>query len=255
MRIRLFKKLTFASRSDTAISVVAVMIASFAALAVIPDAWGQTGAETADTFDDSAAFNDGGPKDEYAQLRSLIGKAAPMLPVEGWVGKSRRPKQRRCLLYFWASWAGGVAPDRQIRQLNELHASGLTVVGIHFPDASMPEIKRSVEHLGIKFPVVRGQKPERDGNQHITVSGYPVAVLPCSVFIDADGVIRAAGAPQDIIAYARDHDNRHVLNSIQSGNRLTADETTDENTEVDSVAETVSRQSESLVEIDFDRTK
>ncbi len=194
--------LSFVSRSGMANTVVAVLIASLATTSAIPDALGQSRAEPADAFDDSAAPSDGQPKDEYAQLHRLIGKAAPMLPAEGWVGKSRRPKQRQCLLYFWASWVGGVAPDRQIGPLNKLHASGLAVVGVHFPDASLPEIETAVEQRRIKFPVVRGPQAEPNSDEHITVSGYPVSVLPCSFFVDSDGVIRAAGAPQDVIEYA-----------------------------------------------------
>lgn len=150
------------------------------------------------------------------RLVELIGEAAPPLPDAGWIGDLRPATDGYLLVYVWASWVG---PDRRgIEMLNQLHRNQtssqeavnekLSVVGVHYPFATVEEVENAVSRLKLQFPVVLPQpnrkepnrkEPDRDeAKRSSTVAGYPIEVLPISILIDAKGRIAALGSLESV---------------------------------------------------------
>ena len=68
----------------------------------------------------------------------MIGKPAPKLPQDGWIG-GKRPdvNGKPFLIHYWATWCGPCKNDLPI--LKKLAAAGDLVVGLH-PSGTQAEV-------------------------------------------------------------------------------------------------------------------
>lgn len=129
---------------------------------------------------------------DYHQLRaasllSRIGKNAPDVAVVGMDGASLRLAAFRghpLWLNFFATWCPpckSEMPEIE-RHYRRYYEDGLDVVGIDQQETPTL-IKRFAKPLAITFPLVIDNGPAAES--------YRVFALPTSVFVDAQGVIRA----------------------------------------------------------------
>ena len=121
---------------------------------------------------------------------SVIGQPAPAVQLPDPAGEIQALSQwqgRPMLINFWATWC---PPCRkEIPDLIALHQAfeeqGLVVVGIALDD---PEpVRRFIRDFGIDYPVL---VEEGRGTQMNADFGNALGILPYTVYVDADGVIR-----------------------------------------------------------------
>ena len=121
---------------------------------------------------------------------SVIGQPVPAVQLPDPMGEIQTLSQwrgRPMLINFWATWC---PPCREeIPDLIALrHAfgeRGLVVVGIALDDPK--PVRRFVRDFHIDYPVL---VEEGSGTQMNTDFGNALGVLPYTVYVDADGVIR-----------------------------------------------------------------
>lgn len=123
----------------------------------------------------------------------LVGKPAPALPVDGWVG-GKRPDLagKPHLLHFWATWCGPCKND--LPRLKELAAAGVVVVGVHPSGTPADEVTKAVADRGLGYPTVVSSGPGREA-----VTGYPVKLFPYCVAVDARGNVAAHGSLDQVL--------------------------------------------------------
>lgn len=108
-------------------------------------------------------------------------------------------QDKTILINFWATWCGPCREEMpMLVDLQSQHADrGLQVVGIALDDAKV--VDNFVRTFGISYPILVG---EADVFNVSAAFGNQEGVLPFSVLIDRDGVVRWQYAgklkPQDV---------------------------------------------------------
>jgi peroxiredoxin len=119
--------------------------------------------------------------------RAVVGEPAPDVALKGLDGKTVRLSSfshHPVLLNFFATWCipcKGELPLLERRYL-ALRAKGLLIVGID-QEETAAAVRPFARAYGVTFPVVID-----DG---IGTETYDVHAIPTSIFLDADGVVRA----------------------------------------------------------------
>lgn len=122
-----------------------------------------------------------------ASPTKLIEQPAPEFVLRSIDGENVRLSEHLgevVLLNFWASWCG---PCRQeMPKLDELnskyHRAGLLLVGVNV-DEEAPKALAMAQAMKVGYPLL--MDPNKD-----TVRAYQISVLPATVIIDREGVIR-----------------------------------------------------------------
>ena len=121
--------------------------------------------------------------------KSLLGKRAPALQVEKWVGEKPELEGKPMLLVFWAP--GSVSCRKFIPELNALQkkfAEKLVVLGLtHEPEGTV---------MAMTEP--RPEFSSAIDTQARTSSAAGVTSIPCVLLVDAAGTVRYQGHPAAI---------------------------------------------------------
>jgi len=111
---------------------------------------------------------------------TLATNSGEMVSVDDYAGKT-------ILINFWATWCAPCREEMPI--LVDLQrsnaANGLQVVGIALDDAKV--VNKFVQSFGISYPVLVGESDVFDVS---AAYGNTEGVLPYSVLIDSEGIIR-----------------------------------------------------------------
>lgn len=125
-----------------------------------------------------------------APVQEMVGKPAPVLPEENWVGERPDLAGKAYLLHFWAVWCGPCKND--VPLLNSM-SKYRTVIGVHPSGTSLEEVAKAVEDEEMKYPtVVAGENS--DG-----ILGYPVKMFPYCIEVDEKGKVVKHGSLREIL--------------------------------------------------------
>ena len=131
------------------------------------------------------------PAGEAAELKTApeIGKLAPnfRLPtVDGGEVRLSDLRGRPVFLNFWATWCifcVGEMPAMQ--KLADCYGNRVVVLGVNVGEET-ERARRFAEEAGVRYPLAL------DADTAVT-EVYRVRQMPTSLFLDADGVVRAVG--------------------------------------------------------------
>ena len=138
----------------------------------------------------SLAFKPGSSGTAHIKNTSMVGKTRPVFSMKDTSDKPHSIKEwdgKVILLNFWATWC---PPCRReipafINIYDKYHDKGFMIVGVAL-DSKQNAID-FVDPMGINYPIVVG---EEDGIALTQEYGNDLGVLPYSVIIDRNGVIR-----------------------------------------------------------------
>jgi thiol-disulfide isomerase/thioredoxin len=130
-------------------------------------------------------------------LDALVGKPAPALPAEGWVG-GKRPEVagKPYLVHFWATWCGSCKAD--LPRLAALAEKGFTVVGMHPAGTPAEDVEKVIRDRKLGYPTLLAAGKDGDTNPP-TIGGYPAGVFPYCVLVDAQGRVASHGPLSEML--------------------------------------------------------
>jgi thiol-disulfide isomerase/thioredoxin len=130
-------------------------------------------------------------------VEDLVGKPAPTLPAEGWVGGQRPDLAGRpFLLHFWATWCGPCKND--LPRLKTLAERGATILGMHPAGTPAEEVEKFIRDEKLGYPTFLSTDRSRDGNSP-RIGDYPAGVLPYCILIDAQGKVAGHGSLSEVL--------------------------------------------------------
>jgi len=121
--------------------------------------------------------------------RSLLGKAAPALEVDKWLGEKPVLEGKFVLVSFWAPWS--IPCRKAIPELNALQkkfADKLVVVGV----TAEPEVELS------QMPEPKLEFASAVDTKGKLSAAADVTSIPCVLLVDPKGVVRYQGHPSAI---------------------------------------------------------
>jgi peroxiredoxin len=124
-----------------------------------------------------------------AEKYDLIGKPAPDLVARGLGGENVRVSEHRGEVVVVSFWSGSCNTCRaQLSALDRIArtyaSAGLTVIGVNLDD-NVARAEKFARAQDVQFPLLIST-PENTGRD------YRVDRLPMTVFLDREGVLRAA---------------------------------------------------------------
>ncbi len=117
---------------------------------------------------------------------SLLGKAAPPLEVEKWLGDKPAVKGKFVLIFFWGPWS--IPCRKLIPQLNALQkkfADRLVIIGVS------SDTKEEIESMSEPMPEFASAL---DSKSRMSIAAS-VTSIPCVLFLDQKGIVRYQGHP------------------------------------------------------------
>jgi thiol-disulfide isomerase/thioredoxin len=127
-------------------------------------------------------------------FESIIGKPAPKLPEQNWVGGQRPPLDGKpYLVHFWATWCGPCKNDLPL--LKRFSDAGGTVIGLHPGGTAVNEVDAAIKAAELSYPTY--VSPETTSADNPTIAGYPATMYPYCLLVDGNGKVVAHGSLRD----------------------------------------------------------
>jgi thiol-disulfide isomerase/thioredoxin len=125
---------------------------------------------------------------------SMIGKPAPKLPEQNWVG-GQRPELggKPYLVHLWATWCGPCKND--VPLLKRFSAAGGIVIGMHPGGTTTEEVTATIKAGELSYPTY--VSPETTSADNPTIAGYPATMYPYCVLVNGKGMVVAHGSLRD----------------------------------------------------------
>lgn len=122
----------------------------------------------------------------------MVGKPAPALPADGWVGGTRPDVQGKpYLIHLWATWCGPCKNDYPL--LKKLADDGALVVGLHPAGTPAEDVIKMIQEYELGYPTFVSDKEGPAKGTGRTIAGYPAGVFPYAVLVDAEGNVVSHG--------------------------------------------------------------
>jgi len=133
-------------------------------------------------------------KQRLKPFDAMVGKPAPKLPKDGWIGGERPDVSGRpFLIHYWATWCGPCKNDLPI--LQKLAAAGDLIVGLH-PAGTKPEdVQQLIDKEKLGYPTYLPVAGETTSGE--SIGEFPIGLFPYALLVDADGKIVAHGSLRD----------------------------------------------------------
>jgi thiol-disulfide isomerase/thioredoxin len=124
-------------------------------------------------------------------VEALVGKPAPTLPEQGWIGGPRPDlKGKPFLIHFWATWCGPCKNDLPI--LKRMAADGFPIIGMHPAGTPASEIVEVMKEFELGYPTfVESTMDSRLSGRKI--AGYPADIFPYCILVDHQGSVAGHG--------------------------------------------------------------
>jgi RNA polymerase sigma factor (sigma-70 family) len=130
-------------------------------------------------------------------IEAMVGKPAPPLPAEGWLGgKKPDVAGKPYLIHFWATWCGPCKSD--LPRLKALAEKGYIVIGMHPAGTPAAQVEQVIRDRQLGYPTFLAAGQGGDGKVPL-IGGYPAGVFPYCVLVDAQGRVVRHGLLWDII--------------------------------------------------------
>jgi thiol-disulfide isomerase/thioredoxin len=147
--------------------------------------------ELVDAQRQKQAAGDAALQQIVAPIEELVGKAAPELPVEGWIGGNRPELAGKpYLLHFWATWCGPCKND--LPRLKEMASQGVQIIGIHPAGTPAEDVGKVINDQELDYPTWLASAKTGEGERKI--GGYPAGVFPYCVIVDGKGRVAGHGS-------------------------------------------------------------
>ena len=124
--------------------------------------------------------------------QKMIGKPAPQLPAEGWVGGM--PSQlagQPYLIHFWAVWCGPCKNDYPL--LSRMAKDGAKIIGLHPEGTDASEVEKVVNEANLGYPTFLASSNGASGENR-QIASYPATMFPYCVLVDAKGIVVGHGS-------------------------------------------------------------
>jgi thiol-disulfide isomerase/thioredoxin len=137
-----------------------------------------------------------------APFEELVGKLAPPLPTDGWVGgDAPQFHGKPYLIHFWATWCGPCKHDLPL--LKKLAASGVRVVGMHPAGVPAESVAKIIAERELSYPTYVASHNIDETDRKI--GGFPTGIFPYCILVDSDGRVAGHGSlGPDLMAKFRD---------------------------------------------------
>lgn len=128
------------------------------------------------------------PAPQKGEGGALVGQSAPAFALASLDGKTLDTATLRgkpVVLNFWASWCVPCQQEAPLfAELQQRRSDGVQVVGILFQETSLNNARQFIAKHKLSYPNLLDPKLD-------AAIAYTVAGIPQTVFIDAQGVVRA----------------------------------------------------------------
>jgi thiol-disulfide isomerase/thioredoxin len=124
-------------------------------------------------------------------VEALVGKPAPALPEQGWIGGPRPDLTGKpFLIHFWATWCGPCKNDLPI--LKRMAADGFPIIGMHPAGTPASEVENFLKEFELGYPTfVESNIESRPAGR--VIAGYPADIFPYCILVDHHGNVAGHG--------------------------------------------------------------
>tara|TARA_R110001592_G_scaffold362045_2_gene674687 strand:- start:21541 stop:25209 length:3669 start_codon:yes stop_codon:yes gene_type:complete len=123
-------------------------------------------------------------------IGKLVGKPAPALPAERWIGGQPDLKGKSYLIHFWAAWCAPCKND--VPLLNSI-SKNRTVIGLHPSGTDLEQIRKTAKDSKMTYPTVVAPPGSKE------IFGYPVKLFPYCIEVDEQGKIARYGTLHEVL--------------------------------------------------------